>query len=160
MTNHGFINIKEKMSLEQIKKDILVIGKKYFRNCIIVKKFKDKTYGDCLDVMFKHNANKIMVLWCNEDDIIEIRPDNVWGLDWIEATIKHNLSYKYRAPIGDEGIGYETYMGEPNKYPTFRSWVIRMKSIGGRKMNFFERKHVDNSIKNIVEEYGEIFDDN
>ncbi len=159
MTNHRFIHIKSKITLEKLREDILDIGKQQLDDSIGVEPFNDKSYGKCLNVSFKPKPENIMIIWIDKEGVIEIRPDNFYGMDWLEATIRHELAYRYQAPIGDEGIGYETYKGIHNKYPTFESYAGRMKAIKGRKISVFERLHFKNTIKEIVKEYGKLFGD-
>ena len=128
MTNHAFLYLKKKVPLTQIVKDIREIIDRRFA------KLKDRLVIEIVDddiikktkmiaVYFKDDDNgQIFLMWYDKKTL-EIRPNKVSGNDWVGVVIKHELSHRYNALIGDSGVE-EKWMGDVTKYQTFYAFKM------------------------------------
>ena len=131
MGNIAFVSFKRNFTGEQFRDalqeivsdrfgDLLIIevksnkGKIYYWNVLLADDLLDKSSWQ-YEVDFYRNSKR---------KFGGKHPHSQWG-GWLMYVIHSELSFRYNGRCSDEGV-MGTWAGDPQKYPTYRTWFENM----------------------------------
>ena len=150
MTNHSYLYINN-VSLKQITKDIDEINQRRFYNKLHIEyqkapsKWNKKNKSDVIYISLEEND---LGMWLNEDGVLEIRNQGYPEFKWIGVIILNELSVKYDALKGDDGVGIK-WKGDLTKYNTYVSYLL----LGEKSPGIFRMKWAIRIAEQVAKEY-------
>ena len=122
MANHGFVTTKKWLTGDRVEEALKDILEERFES-----KIPYKRTNDYFEIGFE--CPWVFGFWVENCHKLEFRhasPEWCW---WVMCVIQNEFAIRYNGLISDEGVE-EKWKGEPNKYPTFRSWIaIRYRNM-------------------------------
>ena len=75
----------------------------------------------------------------SEQSGIEFRHGHGFNfLWWVEGVFRENLGKKYSARMWDDGVGWETDAPKPERYTSFKTYVLEKKCKDKKKMQEYK----------------------
>lgn len=120
MANHGYIHLKKRITIEQVKKDTMAVLEAKFPE----RNIRDGRYLDVALVLgddgkilsVGYGDKSLHGFWLRNSKTIEFRHGNPYPAAWIERIIINGLAAKYDGTISDDGCGEERWKPTPETF--------------------------------------------
>jgi len=123
MANHGYVTSRRNFNKDQVLSDLHEINQRRFGGLLTIE--NDPTTSELFILFDNYQA---FSMWISSNKTLEFRHQLGWGF-YVEMIFRNELAAKYDGLISDEYDGRkEKQKADPNKYPTYRTWVEATKA--------------------------------
>lgn len=123
MANHGYISSKKNLKKDQVYKDLQEINQRRFKGLLNIECAKGWS-DNAWEISYHESGEKHLkgfTIWISSKRKLEHRHEDFWVF-YLEIVFSHELGFKYNGKISDECCD-EKWDPDPNKYPTYKSWL-------------------------------------
>lgn len=129
MSNHVYVISKPRLTVDRVQDDLAEVLERRFKGFVTSVKNSDSEGWWQVGCRQSKNIVYPVSFFLETRNRLNFRPSVFYWGGWVEAVVENELAAKYQGHIVVEGFESDKIKPQPERYPTYMSWVEdRIKS--------------------------------